>query len=100
MDVFLCSEYQRFRYAFVPRQNPSSIPLTFNIACLRSYSYNTFILCQKALQSSIKVSLRIDDEGFLSLQLMMPKPAHKELEGKDFGIIEFKMKPLQDDDEE
>jgi hypothetical protein len=31
---------------------------------------------------------------------MMPKPAYKELEGKDFGIIEFKMKPLQDDDEE
>lgn len=65
-----------------------------------SYSYNTFILCQKALQASIKVSLRIDDDGFLSLQLMMPKPAFKELEGKDFGIIEFKMKALQDEDED
>ncbi|GHJ85253.1 hypothetical protein NliqN6_1655 [Naganishia liquefaciens] len=74
MDVFLCSEFQRF-----------------------SYAYNTFILCQKALQTSIKVSLRTDDDGFLSLQLMMPKPAFKELEGKDFGIIEFKMKALQDD---
>lgn len=76
----------------------SAFPLTYWIHC--SYSYNTFILCQKALQSSIKVSLRIDDEGFLSLQLMMPKPAYKELEGKDFGIIEFKMKPLQDDDDD
>ena len=41
--------------------------------------------------------MRTDDDGFLSLQLMMPKPAFKELEGKDFGIIEFKMKALQDD---
>jgi cell cycle checkpoint protein len=64
-----------------------------------SYAYSTFILCQKALLASIKVSLRIDDDGFLSLQLMMPKPAFKELEGKDFGIIEFKMKALQEDDE-
>ncbi|KAJ9109289.1 hypothetical protein QFC21_000618 [Naganishia friedmannii] len=76
MDVFLCSQHQRF-----------------------SYAYSTFILCQKALLASIKVSLRIDDDGFLSLQLMMPKPAFRELEGKDFGIIEFKMKPLQEDDE-
>ncbi|KAJ9125626.1 hypothetical protein QFC22_000588 [Naganishia vaughanmartiniae] len=76
MDVFLCSQHQRF-----------------------SYAYSTFILCQKALLASIKVSLRIDDDGFLSLQLMMPKPAFKQLEGKDFGIIEFKMKALQEDDE-
>lgn len=75
--------------------HPDIVNFTFN-----SYSYNTFILCQKALQASIKVSLRIDDDGFLSLQLMMPKPAFKELEGKDFGIIEFKMKALQDDDED
>lgn len=94
---------QRISALQVCTRSPSKalpIPLTFSIACFCSYSYNTFILCQKALQSSIKVSLRIDDEGFLSLQLMMPKPAYKELEGKDFGIIEFKMKPLQDDDEE
>jgi hypothetical protein len=46
----------------------------------------------------MKISLRIDDQGYLSLQMMMPTPAGKRLTGSDCGIIEFKLRALEEDD--
>ncbi|KAJ7063584.1 Rad1/Rec1/Rad17 [Mycena amicta] len=51
----------------------------------------------RALQSSTKTSLRIDDEGLLSLQFLMPAPrATTKPEGSD-GFIEFRCLPLDDE---
>ena len=44
-------------------------------ACARDrYRYSHIVKTLRALQSSVKTSLRIDDEGLLSLQFMMPLP--------------------------
>ena len=63
----------------------------------RSYNFSTFSLANRALQASIKVSLRIDNEGFMSLQLMMPQPASKRVAPTESGIIEFKFRALEDE---
>jgi cell cycle checkpoint protein len=62
-----------------------------------SYNFSTFSLANRALQASIKVSLRIDNEGFMSLQLMMPQPANKRVAPTESGIIEFKFRALEDE---
>lgn len=62
------------------------------------YKFSHFSLALRALQASVKMSLRIDDQGYLSMQLMMPSPLGKNLQGSDSGIIEFKMRALDDDD--
>jgi cell cycle checkpoint protein len=65
----------------------------------RRYNFGLFSQANRALQAAIKVSLRIDDEGFLSLQMMMPPPVGKRLDNSsDSGIIEFKLTALQEED--
>ncbi|KAF7323217.1 hypothetical protein HMN09_00102400 [Mycena chlorophos] len=55
----------------------------------------------RALQSSTKTSLRIDDEGLLSLQFLMPAPPRNAVggkpEGSSDGFIEFRCLPLDDE---
>lgn len=46
----------------------------------------------KALQSSTKTSLRIDDDGLLSLQFLMPSP--KVRGGGGDAFIEFRVSSL------
>lgn len=76
MDVFNCSESLKF-----------------------AYSFHRFALANRALQVATKISLRIDNEGYLSLQLMMPSPEGKKLVGPECGIIEFKLRALEEEDE-
>lgn len=40
----------------------------------RRYRYSHIARALRALQSSLKTSLRIDEEGLLSMQFMMPAP--------------------------
>lgn len=40
----------------------------------RRYRYSHISRALRALQSSLKTSLRIDEEGLLSMQFMMPAP--------------------------
>ena len=65
---------------------------------LHSYSFGLFSQANRALQAAMKISLRIDDQGYLSLQMMMPTPAGKRLTGSDCGIIEFKLRALEEED--
>ena len=46
----------------------------------------------RALQSSTKTSLRIDDEGLLSLQFLVPVP--KPRGGQSDSFIEFRVRPI------
>lgn len=82
-------------------------------SCFISYSFHNFALADRAIQQSTKISLRIDDQGFCSLQLMMPPPVNNSLgngngnvngkgqgeriTGGDAGIVEFKFRALEDD---
>lgn len=93
------------------KSSASRKPRKFLSACPRSpspdevgfrfgrYNFGLFSQANRALQAAIKVSLRIDDEGFLSLQMMMPPPVGKRLDNSsDSGIIEFKLTALQEED--
>lgn len=50
------------------------MPLTENLCHMRRYRYSHISRALRALQSSLKTSLRIDEEGLLSMQFMMPAP--------------------------
>ncbi|OBZ75672.1 Cell cycle checkpoint protein RAD1 [Grifola frondosa] len=60
-----------------------------------SYRFSHISRTLRALQSSIKTSLRIDDEGLLSLQFMMPLRAEGWRASEAF--IEFRCLPLDED---
>jgi hypothetical protein len=95
MDCFKCDEEVKFRYAGVqisPRRRR-----LIGYLLRGSYNFSTFSLANRALQASIKVSLRVDNEGFMSLQLMMPQPANKRVAPTESGIIEFKFRALEDE---
>jgi hypothetical protein len=62
------------------------------------YKFGLFSMANRALHSSLKISLRIDNQGFMSLQMMMPSPAGKRLSGNEVGIIEFKLTPVENVD--
>jgi len=61
-----------------------------------TYRLSHVTKAQKALQSSTKTSLRINEEGLLSLQLLMPTPRPRE-NGDSDGFIEFRCLPLDED---
>ena len=52
------------------------------------YTYSYIARAMRALQSSSKTSLRIDDEGLLSMQFMMPGPRRQGRE-RSQAFIEF-----------
>ncbi|CCM05792.1 uncharacterized protein FIBRA_08025 [Fibroporia radiculosa] len=61
-----------------------------------SYRFSHISRTQRALQSSTKTSLRINEEGLLSLQLLMPTPRTRE-SGSSDGFIEFRCLPLDEE---
>ncbi|KAJ7090378.1 Rad1/Rec1/Rad17 [Mycena belliarum] len=63
-----------------------------------SYRFGHISRALRALQSSSKTSLRIDDEGLLSLQFLMPLPGPK-AEGTSEAFIEFRCLALDELDE-
>ncbi|KAH9890604.1 Rad1-domain-containing protein [Cubamyces lactineus] len=60
-----------------------------------TYRFSHVARALRALQSSLKTSLRIDDEGLLSLQFMMPAPRRPGRRSEAF--IEFWCLPLEND---
>ncbi|KAG7453030.1 Rad1-domain-containing protein [Guyanagaster necrorhizus] len=81
--------------------NDRDVLETFDCAQSISFSYRFAHISRtlRALQSSTKTSLRIDDEGLLSLQFLMPSPSPKQGK-KDEGpaaFIEFRCLALDDD---
>ncbi|ORX33853.1 Rad1/Rec1/Rad17 [Kockovaella imperatae] len=64
-----------------------------------SFSYHSshFALLTRALQSSIKICLQIENSGFLCVQIMMPVSEGVAMGGHS-GILEFKMHALADDE--
>ena len=68
LETFECTRAVNFRFSsYFP---PRSIYPNNN----RSYRFGHISRTLRALQSSTKTSLRIDDEGLLSLQFLMPSP--------------------------
>ncbi|KAF8810093.1 Rad1-domain-containing protein [Phlegmacium glaucopus] len=59
-----------------------------------SYRFGHISRTLKALQSSFKTSLRIDQDGLLSLQFLMPKPGKA---GAGDAFIEFRCLALDDE---
>ncbi|KAF7768069.1 hypothetical protein Agabi119p4_7312 [Agaricus bisporus var. burnettii] len=63
-----------------------------------SYRFSHIAKALRALQSSTKTSLRIDDEGLLSLQFMMPSSKTRSSEGEGpQAFIDFQCLALDDD---
>ncbi|KAF8061634.1 Rad1/Rec1/Rad17 [Lyophyllum atratum] len=63
-----------------------------------SYRFAHISRTLRALQSSTKTSLRIDDEGLLSLQFLMPSPKAKGASGESSdAFIDFRCLALDDD---
>lgn len=56
------------------------------------YSYRTSHITRaiRALQNSTKTSLRIDSEGLMSMQFLMPSPSVRSRAGAD-AFIEFRV---------
>ncbi|KAJ7243420.1 Rad1/Rec1/Rad17 [Mycena haematopus] len=61
-----------------------------------TYRFGHISRTLRALQSSTKTSLRIDDEGLLSLQFLMPSPTAK-TEASSDAFIEFRCLALDDE---
>ncbi|KAI0737871.1 Rad1-domain-containing protein [Daedaleopsis nitida] len=61
-----------------------------------TYKYSYITRAQRALQSSLKTSLRIDEDGLLSLQFIMPSA--RRVAGKRSQVfVDFACLPLDDD---
>ncbi|KAA1477107.1 Rad1-domain-containing protein [Dentipellis sp. KUC8613] len=77
--------------------NDREVLETFECARSVSFSYRYAHIARtlRALQSSTKTSLRIDEEGLLSLQFLMPSP--KPRGGMSEAFIEFRCLPLDED---
>ncbi|KAJ3570096.1 hypothetical protein NP233_g4621 [Leucocoprinus birnbaumii] len=59
-----------------------------------SYRFSHIAKSLRAVQSSTKTSLRIDNDGLLSLQFMMPPPKGKEDDGESSAAyIDFQVSP-------
>ncbi|KAF5379886.1 hypothetical protein D9757_007177 [Collybiopsis confluens] len=63
-----------------------------------SYRFSHIVRTMRALQTSVKTSLRIDDEGLLSLQFLMPSPMSRlNPAGGPSNFIEFRCLALEDE---
>ncbi|KAM5542647.1 hypothetical protein V8D89_003608 [Ganoderma adspersum] len=60
-----------------------------------TYTYVYIARAMRALQSSLKTSMRIDDEGLLSMQFLMPGPRRPGRE-RSQAFIEFWCLPLEE----
>lgn len=70
LETFECTRSVSFRYLFPPQ----FFALIRNSNAICSYRFGHISRTLRALQSSTKTSLRIDEEGLLSLQFLMPSP--------------------------
>lgn len=77
---------------YVRRGSPDSVvelrSLIRGYYMLYRYRFSHILKALRALSSSTKTSLRIDEDGLLSLQFLMPSP--KAREGTD-AFIEFRV---------
>ncbi|KAH9484080.1 putative pyruvate dehydrogenase protein X component, mitochondrial [Psilocybe cubensis] len=62
-----------------------------------SYRFGHISRTIKALSSSTKTSLRIDEDGLLSLQFLMPSPKPRIAAGRSDAFIEFRCLALDDE---
>ncbi|KZT70189.1 Rad1-domain-containing protein [Daedalea quercina L-15889] len=62
-----------------------------------SYLFKHIVRASRALQNSTKTSLRINEEGMLSLQLISPTARPRHDGGNTSGFIEFRCLPLDED---
>ncbi|KAF5360515.1 hypothetical protein D9756_004883 [Leucocoprinus leucothites] len=62
-----------------------------------SYRFSHIAKSLRAVQSSTKTSLRIDNDGLLSLQFMMPPPKGKENNAESSAFIDFQCLALDDE---
>ena len=60
-----------------------------------SYRFSHIARTLKALSSSIKTSLRIDGDGLLALQFLMPGPRNRAVDERRGGYIEFRVRLLK-----
>ncbi|KAK0478044.1 Rad1/Rec1/Rad17 [Armillaria luteobubalina] len=81
--------------------NDRDVLETFDCAQTISFSYRFTHISRtlRALQSSTKTSLRIDDEGLLSLQFLMPSPSPKlgKRDETPAAFIEFRCLALDEE---
>ncbi|KAL4255741.1 rad1 family protein [Pleurotus pulmonarius] len=77
--------------------NDRDVLETFECEQSVSFSYRTSHITRaiRALQNSTKTSLRIDSEGLMSMQFLMPSPSIKSRAGAD-AFIEFRCLPLEE----
>jgi cell cycle checkpoint protein len=59
-----------------------------------SYHFKHIAKTMRALQTSTKTSLRIDDEGLLSLQFLMPAPSLKTNREQTAAFTEFRVRQV------
>lgn len=62
----------------------SAFSTEFRLYSVRSYNLKHILKALRALANSTKTSLRIDEEGLLSLQFLMPSPR-----GRTGGVEQF-----------
>ena len=74
--------------------NDKEVFESFSCSQTVSFSYHTTHISRttRALSSSTKTSLRIDEEGLLSLQFLMPSPASANGAKKSDAFIEFRVR--------
>ncbi|PPQ99931.1 hypothetical protein CVT24_009566, partial [Panaeolus cyanescens] len=74
---------------------PNDREVLENFECTEPTRFSHITKALKALQSSTKTSLRIDDQGMLSLQFLMPSPKPRVGGGSD-AFLEFRYLPLDE----
>ena len=86
LETFECTRNVSFRSVNLP-----SFPCHIHLDNYCSYRFGHISRALRALQSSTKTSLRIDEEGLLSLQFLMPSPKARAVDGGADAFIEFRV---------
>ncbi|CAA7265340.1 unnamed protein product [Cyclocybe aegerita] len=79
--------------------NDREVLETFECVQTVSFSYRFAHISRtlRALQSSTKTSLRIDENGLLSLQFLMPTPRPRNIGGTTDAFVELRCSALEED---
>ncbi|KAJ3500861.1 hypothetical protein NLJ89_g9603 [Agrocybe chaxingu] len=79
--------------------NDRDVLETFECVQTVSFSYRFAHISRtlRALQSSTKTSLRIDENGLLSLQFLMPTPRPRSIGGTTDAFVELRCSALEED---
>jgi cell cycle checkpoint protein len=88
LEFFECGQSMKFQCVRVVPFNESSpqIPLHF------SYTFDVLHHAVRALAVSVKVSIRIDSEGVMSLQFLMPSgPSSERKTWMEFRVSLFRL---------